>query len=324
MASNLDQYEFFNFYARYRWTADNFESFEQTYQFFTKAAARMFRESVVRGFGFQSAVGLSITVQEGLAFDIDGFPYHKSSATSSVVAGGPSAAQGRKSLVVARKVATNINNITDPNNPANTVPLNTREETEIVVIDGVIGSGVYPAKQANDVILFGIDFPANVSTVLAEYIDYSVREHAERQNDTGQLFKKYDAIVGVGPTSTHRTLNDVMADSDIGNIKEILVADTTYMTTTQTIDQSDKRIYFAPGVTLTKTSQTIGIDVTAQGIDIVKGRFASFNSGGDAAIRYQSGANYGLVIGTRFNDCDTTVDDQTTVGLNVSNIYVEA
>lgn len=323
--SNINQFDFFNFYTRYKWTTTDFEDFEQTLAFLTKALGRRNPGAVLRGFQFASATGFNISVADGLAVDANGFPLHKSGTTSSIGVSAPGPTEGRWSLVVARKTTSDINSIIEPTNPNNSVFLNTREEALITVIDGTAAvNPSYPSKLAGDVILFGIKMPAAASDIQSDYIDYSVTEYPFVNGDDAKYFKRFDAVVGKGRFTTHQSLNDVMADADIANIRDILIAESDTLNEVQTIDQANKRIYFKAGVSYTKGTAATGIEVTAQGVDIERGRFVDFDGGSDIAIGFASGANYGSVFGTRFNNCDTDVLDDTSIGISILGTQTEA
>lgn len=315
--SDLNQFNLFNFFKRYKWTKTNFTDFQDTLLFFTKALGRKSHTSVLRGYQYSSATLFSLSVAEGLAVDVNGFPLHKSSTTSGIAVAAPSVSQGRNSLIVARQKLTDNTPIAEPENPSNTVYLNTQYECDIVCIDGTLG-GAYPAKLTGDVILFGLVIPANVSAIDPSYVDYSVTEYPFKNSDVAKYFQKFHAVVGVGPYSTHADLNAVMADANISNIKEILVAESLTINTVQTIDQNNKRIYFAPGVTLTKGTAASGVVVSATGVDLDRGRFSGFNGGSDVAVGYENGADNGSVFGTRFNNCTNTIVDLTSGGVATS------
>ncbi len=323
MSSDINKFDFFNYYSRYKWTALNFEELQATLSYFTKALGRKNHTAVLRGFQFESALAFALSISEGLAVDLTGFPLHKSASVTGIAVTAPSVSQARQSLIVARKKTTDINPINEPTNPTNTVYLNSTQEAEIVCIDGVLASGVYPAKLIGDVILFGIKMPANASDILEAYIDYSVTEYPFKNSDEGKYFQKFHAVVGVGPYSTHVDLNAVMADADIANIKEILVAENLTINEVQVIDQNSKRIYFAPGVTLTKGTAASGIVVEGTGVDIERGRLSGFSASGDVGVGYAVGADNGSVFGTRFNNCTNSLLDLTVGGVASAMVILE-
>lgn len=324
MASNLNQFEFFNFFTRYRWRPEDFEAFENLTRFMTQAGNRFASESVVRGYSFSSATGFSLTVAAGLAFDLNGFPLHKSSSTSGISVSAPTVGESRWTLIVARKKTTDINPIQEPTNPSNTVFLNTTEETEIVAINGVLDANpVYPAKLAGDVILMGLKLPSGASEILSTYVDYSVTEYPFKNGDQGKYLSQFDAVVGDSRFITHRSLNDVMADANIANIKTIFVRDSAVLNEIQELNQPDKRIIFGPGVTYSKGTAATGVLAQASGIQIEYGRFSGFNGGSDAAIGYETGADYGCVTATRFNDCQNELIDNTINGIAAVSLQTE-
>jgi hypothetical protein len=117
----------------------------------------------------------------------------------------------------------------------------------------------------------------------------------------------YDAVVGTEDFCTHATLNDVMADLNVLNIKNILVVGHASISSTQTINQSDLRIEFKRGVTLTGTAP-VGITISGNGCEIIGARFNGLTSG----VQIDSGAKNNSVMGCRFLACTNDILDNGT------------
>lgn len=124
----------------------------------------------------------------------------------------------------------------------------------------------------------------------------------------------YDAIVGAAAGATHATLQDAIDDAGSG--WRILVLDDETVNTRIGVNISDIEIDFKPGVTFTKGSDTVGLEISGARVKIKNGRFVGFTTGGDIALKFVSGGDYGLVFGTGFGvGTDTEVDDAgVTVG----------
>lgn len=134
-----------------------------------------------------------------------------------------------------------------------------------------------------------------------QWIDY-----LESATDTA-AGGQYKAIVGTG--GTHATLAAALADANVTSKSKILVISDATVNSTITVAKDNLVIEFLPGVTYTKGSATTGIQVTADGVEIHRGRFADFSSGGDKAVEFAAGADFGIIYGTRFANNDTDISD---------------
>lgn len=120
-------------------------------------------------------------------------------------------------------------------------------------------------------------------------------------------FAAFDAVVGSG--GSHADLATAVADANLGTNKRILVVSSEALTATVVLSKAGWHVLFAPGVTFSKSSATTGIQVTAAGVILERGRFTGFSTSGDKAVQYDSGGDYGHVIFSRFYNCDTEIDD---------------
>jgi hypothetical protein len=128
----------------------------------------------------------------------------------------------------------------------------------------------------------------------------------------------WDAIVGTG--GTHADINAVIADSNIANIKRVLIISSSTLTTTQTISQADMEFVFKAGVVYSKNSATKGISVNADRVTITGGRFSGFNGGSDTAIQIESGKKNNLIHCARFNTNTADITDNGTGSMLYGNI----
>lgn len=130
----------------------------------------------------------------------------------------------------------------------------------------------------------------------------------------------YQAIVGTGPLATHATLNEAMADSNVGPNARILVISDLTLSVTQQITKNGCQIEFMPGVTIFRGVAPIGLQITATRVKVVGARFAQFNTMGDVALKIDPGQLYNRVIDCNFNDCDTEVLDDGVSTVQYGNI----
>lgn len=319
-----ENYDFFRFYEDYLWLHVDFDLLQTTIRNYGNAPWReLIGGKILGGLAFQSAIAFNVTVGKGGAIDPVGNPL-VITADEALTVDGPSGGQGRWSLIVIRKRTDLINLIDEPLNPTNQVPLNERQSAELIVLDGVLGANAYPATQANDVVLFGLKIGSADSGIAASNIDYSVSDVLRPDDSLPGTTSPYDAVVGSDRDSTHASLNDVMADTNVSNIRTILIKEDQVLDQVQIINSPNKVITIKPGVTLQKGAAATGIQVEAQRVEINRGRFDQFNGGTDIAIAYTNTADYGLVFGTRFNDCTEEVADLTNDGIVIQATQTEA
>lgn len=129
----------------------------------------------------------------------------------------------------------------------------------------------------------------------------------------------YDAFVGAG--GTHTDINDLMADGDIANIKNILVVSMLAVDNTQVINQPGMNFTFKPNAGIIKngpTGATLGLQIDSDRVRILNGRFLSFNVAADKAL--QVNGNNCVVMGNMFNDNDTSLEDLGTNNSLIANI----
>lgn len=132
----------------------------------------------------------------------------------------------------------------------------------------------------------------------------------------------FDAVVGIN--GTHATINDLMADANIANIKRVLVTTAQTVTANQVINQNDMEFVFKPQAVLTKGGgSTIGIVVNAERVSIKGARIVSFNAAGNKGLELTANARNCLVTQCRFLDNDTDLDDlgaNNSLSANISEV----
>jgi len=123
------------------------------------------------------------------------------------------------------------------------------------------------------------------------------------------LQSTYDAVVGVG--GTHSTLNDAIADGGLGNDVRVLVTDVTTVVATQVLSKDGWEIVFKPRASFSQGAATTpAIQITANRVNIMGGRFIDFDGGSDVALQVD-GDNC-MIRDTRFLNCDVEIEDNGT------------
>lgn len=116
----------------------------------------------------------------------------------------------------------------------------------------------------------------------------------------------YDAVVGSSPFCTHATLNDVMADLNAANIKNILVESHPALAVTQVINQNNVKIEFKRGATLTAGVEvTLGLNLNADGCEVIGAKLSGFATG----IQIPATKKNNLISRCRFVACPTDISD---------------
>lgn len=116
----------------------------------------------------------------------------------------------------------------------------------------------------------------------------------------------YDAIVGSG-TQQYATINLALAAVSPG--ARILVTIDLALTATQQITKNNVLIEFKPGVTVSKSSASTGIQISATGVRLKGGRITGFSGGGDKAILIDSGSDFSLIGEFRFAGNNSGAND---------------
>lgn len=134
----------------------------------------------------------------------------------------------------------------------------------------------------------------------------------------------YDAIVGnaSNPKAMYATLTDALAALPSTGASKILITESLSLSAAITVDKDDVTIEFAPGVAYTRTSGTNALNVTADRVTIIGGRFIDYTNS-NIAIKFASGADFGMVTRCRFVNVGTNdgVDNVTGTTEIFGNIF---
>lgn len=166
----------FNFYKRYKWTAQNFTDFQEAVMDMSRSAeGGSFQGAVVKGLEIEPGTGLSLNHGGGMAMSASGYLSVMDSG-DSVDIDAP-ASDLRRSLIVIRPKLNLNNEITKPTSPFEQVFLNVNQDAEIIVIDGTDSANPeYPTKESEDVILCGVRLSVGQTTIGDNDLDFSIRE----------------------------------------------------------------------------------------------------------------------------------------------------
>jgi hypothetical protein len=117
----------------------------------------------------------------------------------------------------------------------------------------------------------------------------------------------------VGSGGTYADINALVAAITGGAvINSVLVISNITVSSTQVIGSgiSDLAIYFKKGTVIAKGgSTTPGISVQGNRIDLIGGRFSTFNGGSDRAIQLESNSKNCRVLNCNFVACTTAIND---------------
>lgn len=170
----------YNFYRRYKWTADDFTVLQDSLIGRTQNYAEgLTGAAVFEGFTISISGALSLSISSGLASSSSGFMAVKnvSSSVSIDAATGANAAEIRRDLIVVRPTLEVDAVIANPSTPFDSVTLRTNDECNVVVVKGSQGTTAdYPTKLDNDIVLAGVSIVPGQTTLTENDLDFSVRD----------------------------------------------------------------------------------------------------------------------------------------------------
>lgn len=136
------------------------------------------------------------TVGPGIAYDPSGNFTSIPSGTPSFTIPAAHATLARWDLLVMRYRQVGDSLVPKPSDPITMVYLNLLDSYELAVIPGTpSGSPAYPAKGVNDIILAGIQVPANATISDQCFIDLTIRELGEPDIVKNPVFKQ-ERLIG--------------------------------------------------------------------------------------------------------------------------------
>lgn len=187
-----DSIQLYNFYKRYRWTAEDFTGWQTGMVDHSRGMFDgLFHGGVLQGFEITLTSGLALSVAEGIASGPNGFLNVLNSSTALTVDAATTSV--RRDLIVIRPLLTDNTFITDPADPLSTVPLRTTQGSEIVIIKGTEStSPQYPSALSDDVILAGVRIEFGQTALAISDLDFEVRDALGKNSRFQQNQAKYD------------------------------------------------------------------------------------------------------------------------------------
>lgn len=222
----------FLFYLKYLWSPTDFQNLQSWLQSETRGIAEgAFGGAVLSGLQPSAGGGLNVNIASGIAVDPNGriIVIDSTSVTVDSPVGNPA-----KTLIVARPKLTNSGFIPEPTQPSNSVPLHQDLDYDIVVLNGTPAPNpTFPATQAGDVVLVGINLTAGHATVVYSNFDFSaVNLPKQVQRSIRQISSNYtvvssDSHIDVDATSNDITVTLPAASGFVGREVEIVKNDSS-------------------------------------------------------------------------------------------------
>lgn len=305
----MEQLELFYFYRRYRWRSQDFELLQNNLIGYAKKLAGTLVGSdggVLFGFQYVFSVNpLEVGCSNGVAFGPNGELLVRDSNDPLVL----EVPDNKWSLVVARAVNSDNNNITKPTDPNSTVPLNKVQSTEIFVKEGTVGA--YPSLSGSEVPLFGV----RASGGAIELVDLTQQAFLGKH----RLFRGLGIVnVKNDYAANYPNLEEALAQASPNSTIRVLESQT--LENPLTVSEACA-IEFGQGVTVNAGAAATGLILAASGVNVRGGRFSGFTGGSDAPIAIT--APYCFVERVRFasNSPNGAVD---TLGLSsIANVIYE-
>lgn len=126
---------------------------------------------------------------------------------------------------------------------------------------------------------------------------------------------QYDAIIGFG--GTHATINDVMNDANINNIKRVLVTQSIVIDEVQLIDKNDMTLMFKPQAVVVMGESANGLKIDAERVKVIGARFKNFTG---KALELSEGSRNCLVAECSFLDNGVMIENLGTGNVLSNNI----
>lgn len=121
------------------------------------------------------------------------------------------------------------------------------------------------------------------------------------------MFKAYVGTVTPGGLATHSSITAALAACNPGD--RILVLEDQALAGTVQVTKNNIEIQMKPGVTISKSGASTGLQISASGVRLKGGRMAGFNGGADKAILVDAGSTFTMVGEMRFANNTTDIDD---------------
>ncbi len=198
---------------------------------------------------------------------------------------------------------------TDTINTQNFVISKDWESVILYVAGTAAASPVKPPVPAGYVEICELDVQASTGIPVNGVTDSrSLLPTAVALNDTGS--SEYDAIVGqigIDQGANYSDLKSALDNAQDG--WKILVLRNETINTVPVVTNNKIEIVFKRGVTLTKGSTNIGIQIDGEDCRISNARLKDFSTAGDFGIKVSLTALRAYLDAPRFNNCDGNIED---------------
>lgn len=104
------------------------------------------------------------------------------------------------------------------------------------------------------------------------------QQYFESITDENSGFTQFDVTIGAAPSNTHASLNAAVADGALGANVNVLITEAIALTVTQNLTKAGWRIFFKPLATLSDAGAGTGLNIDADGIQIIRGRHTGFTT----------------------------------------------
>jgi hypothetical protein len=272
---------------------------------------------VKAGLGFQSiSTGTKDPVKKPVVIDTD----------ATVTINTPDSGNSRIDLVCAKYNRWNAEQENRKFKDEFTDVISTQSMTvatdwkaDILYVPGTpSGSPVAPATPVGYLVLAEVFVTASTGianqaaiTDKRTLLPFAITTSATGSND-------FDAIVGdpLQAGVTHADLKSALDNASDG--WKILVLRSETLNAIPVVLNDNVEVVFKRGVTFTRGTATIGLQIDGNDCKIVNGRFKDFSTGGDNGLKVSVGALRSYLDAPRFNNCATSVNDLgTNTFLNV-------
>lgn len=192
----------------YLWNAQDFADFQQwIYDTISALVEGGFGDAVLKGCNVTPQSGLTLNVPTGIVVNSSGQLMVVPASTATVLS--PSGNPAR-TLIAARPQYTDVDLITDPQDPQNTLYLHQLQGVQLVVLNGIAAATpAYPSLQSGDVALVGVKLVSGQSTVAQADLDFGVRAFKKRQQ---RRVREISADVGIDTEDYYVEVNCSAAD----------------------------------------------------------------------------------------------------------------
>lgn len=296
----------FNFYKRYRWTAQDFTDFQSYLLNFSRGVQEgLLSAAVIDGYGVAPS-GSGLAVDIGLALGPTGYLHVNTIAAFVTV---PTAVSNpRRDLIVARPLLVDETLITKPTNPLEQVYLKQNLQSQIIRIAGTeAASPTYPATQANDTILAGVAIKVGAASFAVSDLDFEVKDMMGKNSNFQNFTAKYD-----DRCRPYRSTNTILGikPSQLSNPKAFVYVNkgvqSKFPLSSGVFNNSDATVNFTTGV-------IGGGDQTSASFTPT---IPSTNNYIVATISLKNDDTLSVVFGTQGTkaQCYTGIENATTVG----------